>query len=407
MKGTSHKETTGLAIVLLHEVDPYFPLQDAIEPQFPVLSMKLSLGDAAMATDFMQDTELVLVKGTPVGDARDDPHSDQTFAVDDHPHYKEGEYCFTAFNHFIDIRKGKGSFDDFDGYSYDRGSASQDQHEDATEAASDANYLAGLLVEIINYLPGSISLDEGLMWYYNDEYVHAPGQDWYRGCSSSVERYSYFRDQGTYSSVEEEAVKRFPRAQATGLSGEGGVPRSVFMPVDNLARYWFNLYKSERKPSYLGPVMHAVQDACIPHHAAGCIGNWHGKYEEVLDNKLCGGWATDSNFKKDVKSLFLSWMQENQNPPKSLTTNDWGLHPNISWSIDMLVTWMALNAYRQYVSTYGNFRNGYQENDSEMMDLTKKAVAMSMLCICKAVDYNFKKASVKCPIDEPAFWLLF
>lgn len=33
-------------------------------------------------------------------------------------------------------------------------------------------------------------VDEALNWWLNDEYVHAPGQPWYRGCSPSVERYS-------------------------------------------------------------------------------------------------------------------------------------------------------------------------------------------------------------------------
>jgi hypothetical protein len=410
MNGDGHRETTNLAFSLLKEIDPEFPLQNTtnIHLPFPFSSStnNPTVGDSSAATDFYQDVELVDVEGSPVGNARDNPHSDEWDAIDDKAHYKEGDYAFTAFNHFIDIRKGKGLFDDFDGYSYERGSGSKDQHEHATEAAYEQKFLAGLLVQIINYFPDNIYLDEGLMWWYNDEYVHAPGQEWYRGCSNSVENYSYFMDRGVYSTVEEEAVDRFPRAQATGLTGEGGVPKSVFMPVDNLARYWFNRYKSERRSECLGPVMHAVQDASIPHHAAGCIGNWHGKYEAVLGDKLTGGWLSEANFKAEAKALFLTWMQNDRKPPGSLNQSDWGKIPMVNWSIDMLVTWIALNAYHEYSTTYGNFQNGFNENESSMRDLAKKAVAMSMLCICKAADYSFESMLNPKKVEEPALWLI-
>jgi hypothetical protein len=399
MNQDSHRETTTLAYVLLTEIDPEFPLPNPINP----------IAEGAVQTDFMGDLELVDVEGNPIGNARDDPHKDELLAVDDKPHCEEEGYDFTAFNHFIDIRKGQGTFDDYDGYSYNRGSGSVGQFENATEAVTEMNKIVGLLVEIVNssLFPGNIMLDAALMWWYNDEYVHAPGQEWYRACSSSVEQYSYFRDKGVYSSLEQETLARFPMAQSVGQSNSG-VPYSVFMPVDNLARYWFNRYKSAtgsaKRPEYLGRVMHAIQDASIPHHAAGCMGNWHGKYEGAVGNKLVGGWATEKLFRENAKALFLSWMKEDQNPPKSLNISDHTRTPGINWSIEMLVTWMALNSFNQYTTTYGNFRNGFQQNDSAMKDLTTKAVALSMLCMCKAIDYKIEKSSWQ--IQEPALWLL-
>ena len=86
---------------------------------------------------------------------RDDPHKEDKIkigeifgfgveiyiktAIEDIPHYSthvhfpfvngEVKYNHSPFNHFIDIKKERGRFDDFDGYSYELGSARHDQHE--------------------------------------------------------------------------------------------------------------------------------------------------------------------------------------------------------------------------------------------------------------------------------------
>jgi hypothetical protein len=151
----------------------------------------------------------------------------------------------------------------------------------------------------------SIKVDQGISWWFKNAYVHAPGRDWYKDCSPSVARYSFFGDKGIYSSIEEESKARFPLANSVGTEGMG-IPYSVFMPVDNMARFYFNGFINELEPKYLGPVMHAIQDASILHHAAGTCGNWHGKYEKELDDKLLV-WTNSPQFVNDTKSLFSQW----------------------------------------------------------------------------------------------------
>ena len=89
------------------------------------------------------------------------------------------------------------------------------------------------------------------MYWFNDEYVHALCHSWYRGCSPSVERYSF---PTRYQTVREELAARFPVAASTG-SRRKGIPYSVFMPVDNMARYWYGRFVATRDPRALGPVM--------------------------------------------------------------------------------------------------------------------------------------------------------
>ncbi len=193
---------------------------------------KLTIAEKNVDTDNLLDLEFVDVEGGVGSGGRDDPHTSEWLAIDDEAHYTEAGKILTGYNHFIDIKKGAGIYDDFDGYSYARGSASRGQYQDATNALS--TDWGGILGQVVDDIP-SPKVDAALMWWFNDEYVHAPGQQWYReGCSPSIRRYSFFRDKGTYTSVETEARSRFPLAQSTGATGMG-IPYSVFMPVDNLA----------------------------------------------------------------------------------------------------------------------------------------------------------------------------
>ena len=399
MLGGAHQVTTQLAFVLLGEINSTFPL----------LPYKDTVANESVETDRKRDLEFVDVEGGVGNGGRDNPHKDETWAIDDKHHYKEGEYFLTTFNHFIDIKKGPGKFDDFDGYSYEHGSAKKDQYQRAEEALQDP--IEHIILYFVNeflaawpFLP-TVKVDEGLNWWLNDEYVHCPGHPWYRGCSPSVERYSYYTDKGIYTSIEAEAKKRFPLANSTGASGKG-IPYSVFIPVDNMARYWFASYEIEKIPECLGPVMHAIQDASIPHHAAGYNGNWHCRYEKDLNRKLYE-WVADPDpaFRDDVRSLFGQWMNEDSSPPTILNQNDWNKIPCINWRIDMLVTWLALNAYHAYDTVYDHFRNGYLVNEPSMKDLTEKAIAMSMLALYKAVGLRLIPALARRP-DESWFWLL-
>lgn len=364
-----------------------FDLLNELKLSFPNYEHKREIANESEATDYYLDLEFVDVAGGFGSGDLDNPHEEEKWIIDDKPHKNarvlEEDYYFTSFNHYIDIKKGPGLFDDYDGYSFRHGSASKDQHQAVGEATS--NSWAQFITKITNKFGLSIKVDEAINWWFNDEYVHAPGQTWYNHCSPSIERYSFFGDKGLYKSIEEEAKERFPLAKSVGAKGNG-VPYSVFMPVDNMARFYFNKYLAESVPKYLGPVMHAIQDASIPHHAAGLCGNWHSRYETELDSRI-PIWRRDAQFQTETKSLFLQWFTNDAHYPTSLNNNDWSKIPKINWKIDMLVTWLALNAYKEYILVFENFKNGYVTNDLVLKELTKKATAMSMLVLCKAVSH--------------------
>jgi len=336
------------------------------------------LEEETAEVDNYRDLEFVDVEGGIGSGGRDDPHRDETWAIDDKAHYSEGSRGFTAFNHFIDIRKGPGFFDDYDGYSYRKGSGCRGEFQSATDAASStAEWIAGVLTRY--------KVDEGVMGYwFNDEYVHAPCHSWYRNCSPSVVRYSFPGDKGIYRDAVAEAAARFPVANATGASGKG-IPYSVFLPVDNMARYWFGRFVATRDILCLAPVLHAVQDACIPHHAAGCLGNWHGAYESRIDDARIVGWFSPSAAQIEAKDLVERWMRPDPSPPRFLAASDYGRTPAINWPVEQLVTWLAINAYREYSVTYGGFRSNLF-NEESAHRLTRYAVAIGALILKKAAD---------------------
>ncbi len=251
--------------------------------------IRVLIADSNAETDKMKDLEFINVEY----ERDSDPHIE---GANDEPSYNYDNMVFTAFNHFIDVGKGNGFFDDYDGYSYNRGSGSKNEYQKATEEEG-----LGFLAEIAAFITGKL-VDEGANWYFNDEYVHAPCHSGYicdPPCSPSVERYSFPKEKGVYKSVLDELESRFPLAESIGGKNKG-IPYSVFMPVDNLGRYWYNYFinsygKKDDAFEALGRVMHAIQDASVPHHAYGCLGNWHTKYENDLQGynaKL----MTDSSF---------------------------------------------------------------------------------------------------------------
>ncbi len=233
--------------------------------------------DEVAEPDNYKDLEFVDVESPQLSGGRDDPHVKKALDDDDVPRYETQGFIFAAFNHYLDIRKGPGLFDDYDGYSYKKGSASQNEHQDAWDAKDDWK------IEFLSKTTGHRKVDDGIAYWFNDEYVHAPGMQWYRGCSPSIERYSFPDNKKGYVSVESEAAARFPLADSRGKEGKG-IPYSIFMPLDNLAKYWYTLflYTNPGKmhlPALIAPVLHAIQDAIVPHHAAGCNGNWHNRWE--------------------------------------------------------------------------------------------------------------------------------
>lgn len=355
-----------------------------------LLSKAQAIENSAFNADDQRDIEFVDVEGIPTADGgRDDPHRDELFVVNDR-YYKVEPITgmkLTGFNHYIDIRKGAGEFDDYDGYSYNKGSASREQHQKISELSATSKFKAVLQTQ-------TSKVDEGINWWLNDEYVHVQGHPWYRGCSPAMERYSFPQDKGRFPSIQHELVSRFPLAKSVGTAG-AGIPFSVFMPVDNLARYHDNLYQSHRDPVDLGFVLHAIQDASIPHHAAGCHGNWHDKYELDLIAKI-PAWLADAQFISEVRQLFTSWYTADSNTPGKLGLDDYQLKPSKTWRIDFLVTWVALNAYHTYAQEYNSFitySDGSPFNSDSQRELTKIALAMSLL-------YLSRVSGVSLPVDQ-------
>lgn len=373
VSGNSHRSLTNYALNL------YSKITGRSTPIY--VKSKMIMNEVAEPDNYL-DLELVDVESPGASGGRDDPHVKRWQDDDDIAHTGAMGFVFAAFNHFIDIKKGPGIFDDYDGYSYRKGSASRDEHQNVEDAYDDS------LAEFISRITGHRKVDDAINYYFNDEYVHAPGMEWYRGCSPSVERYSFPGDKGVYKTVELEARARFPLADPIGKSGKG-VPYSVFMPLDNLARYWYTVYLYSNPgelhhPALLAPVLHAVQDAIVPHHAAGYNGNWHGSYESDFGNRL-HTWLGDKGFEDDVKALYNHWLTGGASPPSQLKENDWQMAPSPSWRIDQIVTWVALNAYHEYSTTYSHFKTKYAFNEDSGKRLAKIASAVALLVFEKSV----------------------
>jgi hypothetical protein len=352
MWAKSHRRITGLAYDLVHSATPL---------SFSKADVKRWSEDA----DTRNDMELVRVRGIFGDWSRDDPHS-FNLAINDKATTSTEDILdisafypplhWSAMNHYIDVRKGAGTFDDFDGYAFHRGSASQDQHEKV----------------------GGVPVDEAIAGILSTSYVHAPGHRWYRGCSRAIERYSRFSD--PYDSVEAEARARFPRAGSRPGDGRG-VPYSVLLPVDNMALHWFSRLGAVDAAKCAGFVLHALQDASVPHHAAGTAGNWHVKWEEAQENEV-KIWVGEPEFGNDVKALYDGWAAAPSTAPTGLQIGDHTMNPGLDWEVDMLATWLALHAYKAYQEDYDDFKD-YRKGKATMRGLAVKAAAMSMLAMVK------------------------
>jgi len=330
-------------------------------------------------TDTLSDFEFVDVEGC-INTGRDNPHKYEYDASNDVPHYTEkyeeipflvkiiGEQHLTSFNHFIDIKKGAGIFDDYDGYSYEHGSAKNDQYE---------TQMSQYIDKITNY-------------WFNDEYVHAPGHEYYKNCSPAAWRYSFIDSKSKFPDKYAELTARFPKAEHDGKKGKG-IPYSVMMPVDNLGRYWYETFLLSGALGDLGPVLHAVQDATVPHHTAGYLGNYHRDYEDNLE-KHAINLVDSPDFLNSVIELFKVWNSFRLPVPEALKyETDYFKIPNLNWSVDMLITWTAFNGYKAYNGVYQNFKKFSSLDKNETDKLLKIACAMSMLIFVKAKD-EFEKS---------------
>ena len=396
MNGPSHRIVTKKAIFLSskEKKDNIYPIgeDNLLDPNSKDLSPKAAeMLEKNSGTDKANDLELVDVDaGSGVG--RDDPHVHDYDVINDEANYKKIVH-FTSFLHFIDLGH-KGKYDDYDGYSYHHGSACKGEYEKTTHAAKQISDWAALL-EIPEFFNAISTFDKDLNWYLNDEYVHAPGMKWYRNCSPSVWRYTF----NNADCKRDQILKRYPLAERVGKRN-CGIPYSVFSPVDNLGRFWYERFLISGDIFDLGPVMHAIQDACVPHHSSGYMGNWHINYENCLEKEFIEYYDTcDSAALK----LYKSWSSDNSKAPSKVTyPESISLIPNKSWRIDALITWLACQSHNQFVYDYNGFQNNNWEKNGRFKDNKKPrelldlAVAMSMLVFDKAKEEYIKEKKYGC-----------
>lgn len=88
---------------------------------------------------------------------------------------------------------------------------------------------------------------------------------------------------------------------------------AVFPPVSGMARYWYGRYRASFLPIYLGPVLHAVQDAAVPQHAAGYNGNWHASTENGL-NDYFDAHNADADFVAEAVKEANLWIKGTPGP---------------------------------------------------------------------------------------------
>ena len=317
----------------------------------------------AINVDRQKDMELVKVTGR-IRFRWDDPNNRLRFmpkVMHDTPSYswdvkKDWPFLhWTALNHYIDIGKGPGTFDDYDGYSYYHGSASK--------------------------MDTGMGADGAAALYLDIRYLHAPGHPFYDNCSPAIERYSRFFDMKKFSSMEEESQARFPLSPGRPALN-AGYPYSVFLPIDNITRYWFEQYAKTRDTDCVGWVCHTIQDCSIPMHASAVIGHYHHAYEKRLD-QLWDEVLEDPEFEAHVIELFHSFEGHDASPPTSLDKEDHAKTPCINWRIDMLATWMALNSHKEFNAIYQTMKGDFEPDVESMRELLAKAVAMSMIVTLK------------------------
>lgn len=422
MNSKSHQIVTAKSIEILKEIDEnsynvilnfngHCPeiqtISIASEP--PGLPGRSNFGDLNNAdkltiesanVDGYLDLEVVNVDG-----GIDNPHNLFDGLPPDQAYHKYlDRFNLSAYNHYIDIKMRVGRFDDYDGYSY------QGNHYDGTvytinpsvkenQKLDQIGGTTGLAILLVDYLQKynlfhllpkdyrECYVDEALSYFFNDFYVHSLAHRWYNYhdniCSPSTERYSF---PSKYSDKIAELAVRFPISINSPSPGKG-IPYSTFMPVDNMARYWYERFKNTNDILTMGPVLHAVQDASVLHHSAGYHGNWHQEYEDEMDDRI-NTIVNDSIFKESVKRKVTDWSMVDRTPPSTLDSSDWqNKIPAINWKIDILVTWIALNSYHAYSDNgiYNSFSNGYSFNKENAEILTELATAMIILIIKKAL----------------------
>lgn len=362
---------------------------------------------------FENNLEFVNVEGVDM----DDPHTSSIHDYDDKARCSDFGECFTAYMHFIDIRAGKNSSNDYNGYSYGINGVSGSEYYDGNSVTDMAKkrgkehlgefwtadgWALAISDAVFN---NKKSTDAQLNYWFNDEYIHTPGKKWYRHCSPSVWNYCY-NTTDKYTSIE----KKYPLIKSSGAKNKG-VPYSVFASVDDLGRFWYEKFLLSGDTNDLGPALHAVQDACIPQHAAGVMGNHHSVYESAIENyynDILSSSSRRKTFNDKATTYFKKWRNTTTVVNDITYPTDLNKVPSKSWRIDHLITWMALQAYDNYSKYYAKAVSSKADRFSNskfdmskcdatyinaMEDLLAKALAMTMLVLEKAKE-EFESISI-------------
>ncbi|MHA2272525.1 MAG: hypothetical protein ACXACI_11735 [Candidatus Hodarchaeales archaeon] len=377
-------------------------LRDEIPHSGVIINAEV-IAQTADNPDEWDDIEFVIVRGNP-----DDPHEGgrrfnlwrDTFG------HEFRDHNFGSFNHYIDIRKGKGRFDDYDGYS---GQSAEAAHHCQGVLAAKAieeevpafSFISGLL-KIANRfidLDEAFSVDKAVMLWGRNQYVHAPGHKWYdydEVCSPACEKYNREGENSTtrFPAITKDSLLRRIWRFFWRKSKHEGIPWSIFYPVDNMAFYYYDSFLKSRedtpKYNHLGVVLHAAQDAAVPQHSAGVVGNWHDHYEDSFHEEM-EQWLDDDAFIQESVAFFDLW--KNSDAPiaepfeyTGLVDCPRNLVPSPDWEIDQLVTWMAFQAYFEYETQGMDQMDDFDGTRvrGSMRELALKALAMSMLVLLKA-----------------------
>jgi hypothetical protein len=67
---------------------------------------------------------------------------------------------------------------------------------------------------------------------------------------------------------------------------------------------------------------------------------------------IVAGVAGSEKDRARIRELVESWDRIDDDPPAALAPGDYRRTPAINWRVDMLATWMALHAYKQYIELY-------------------------------------------------------
>lgn len=177
------------------------------------------------------------------------------------------EKNLTSFLHFVDTTKIGEYNDEWDGYSCD--SAKDIEYEIQDIPALDDEYVDSMTCDYLGNPDGpGVGDPEGYL-HLNPDYSPA--------------LYRYITVPAGSSACEEVAT-RFCRNNCDDICDSGAdglwLEDVDFPPASNLGRYWYTQWIDTENPLFLGPVMHAVTDATVPHHASGYLGNWHRQFED-------------------------------------------------------------------------------------------------------------------------------